>query len=50
VNPGPKIVVLDAFTAGGAQADQLRTENHFNLNEVVSLKRFAPMKNIDPPV
>ena len=36
VNPGPKIVVLDAFTGGGAQADQLRTENHFNLNEVVS--------------
>ena len=21
-----------------------------NLNEVVSLKRFAPMKNIDPPI
>lgn len=33
---GPKIVVLDAFTGGGAQADRLQTENHINLNEILS--------------
>ena len=36
VNGGPQIVVQGAFTGGGAQADQLRTENHFNLSEIVS--------------
>jgi hypothetical protein len=35
VNPGPKIVVLGAFTGGGAQADLLRTENHVILNEML---------------
>lgn len=35
VNPGPKIVVLGAFTGGGAQADRLQTENHIALSEVV---------------
>ena len=35
VNPGPKIVVLGAFTGGGAQADRLQTENHIALNEIV---------------
>ena len=29
----PKIVVQDAFTGGGAQADSLDTERHFTLNE-----------------
>src|SRR5204862_201391 len=32
VNQGPSIVVLGAFTGGGAQADRLQTENHMNLN------------------
>ena len=35
--PGvPKVVVLDAFTGGGAQADRETTENHVQLNEVLS--------------
>ncbi len=36
VNKEPRVVVQDAFTGGGAQADQLRTENHWTLNEVLS--------------
>jgi outer membrane receptor protein involved in Fe transport len=36
LNPEPKIVVQDAFTAGGAQADRLQTENHFTFSEIVS--------------
>ncbi len=39
VNPDPKIVVLDAFTGGGAQADQLRTEHHFDMTEVLSYQQ-----------
>jgi hypothetical protein len=35
VNPWPKIVVLGAFTGGGAQADRLQTENHLIFNEMV---------------
>src|SRR6202521_2794209 len=35
VNPGPKIVVLGAFTGGGAQADRLQTENHVIFNEML---------------
>jgi hypothetical protein len=31
-----KVVVLDAFTGGGAQADVLRTEYHANLTEMLS--------------
>ncbi len=31
----PKIVVLGAFTGGGAQADRLQTENHIAFNEIV---------------
>jgi outer membrane receptor protein involved in Fe transport len=33
LHPGRHVVVLDAFTAGGAQADQSTTEDHFNLSE-----------------
>jgi hypothetical protein len=33
---GPRIVVLDAFSGGGAQADRSRTEHHFNLTDIVS--------------
>jgi outer membrane receptor protein involved in Fe transport len=33
VFPGQKIVVLDQFTGGGAQADLGRTEHHFTLTE-----------------
>ena len=33
VNPGRRIVVLDAFTGGGAQLDQNTSEYHFNLTE-----------------
>ena len=35
VNPDPKIVVLGAFTGGGAQGDRLQTENHIAFNEIV---------------
>ncbi|HYM07281.1 MAG TPA: TonB-dependent receptor [Terriglobales bacterium] len=35
INPGPKIVVLGAFTGGGAQGDRLQTENHIALNEIL---------------
>jgi carboxypeptidase family protein/TonB-dependent receptor-like protein len=35
VTSGPKIVVLDAFTGGGAQADRLQTENHVIFNELL---------------
>src|SRR5579863_2163094 len=31
----PKIVVLGAFTGGGAQADKLQTENHVIFNEML---------------
>jgi hypothetical protein len=33
---GPKIMVLDAFTGGGAQGDRLQTENHVAFNEILS--------------
>ena len=36
VSGAPKIVVLDAFTGGGAQLDRSRTEHHVTLTEVVS--------------
>jgi hypothetical protein len=36
LHPGQRIVVLDAFTAGGAQADQSTTEDHVNLAESVT--------------
>jgi outer membrane receptor protein involved in Fe transport len=32
----PRIVVLDAFTGGGAQADRSRTEHHLQLTDIVS--------------
>jgi outer membrane receptor protein involved in Fe transport len=32
----PKIIVLDAFTGGGAQSDRSRTEHHFTLTDIVS--------------
>jgi hypothetical protein len=35
INPGPKIVVLGAFTGGGAQGDRLQTENHIAFNEIL---------------
>lgn len=34
-SPGPKMVVLGAFTGGGAQADRLQTENHIAFNEIL---------------
>lgn len=36
VTNAPKIVVLDSFTGGGAQADYLRTEYHAQLMEMLS--------------
>ena len=36
VTNAPGIVVPGAFIGGGAQADRLQTENHINLNEIVS--------------
>jgi hypothetical protein len=38
-----KIVVLDAFTGGGAQANQLRTEHHFTLTEMLT---WSPGKHV----
>ncbi len=37
VSKDPSTVVLGAFTGGGAQADRLQTENHINLNDIVSI-------------
>jgi carboxypeptidase family protein/TonB-dependent receptor-like protein len=36
VSTDPKVVVLDAFTGGGAQADSLRTEHHFTLTNMLT--------------
>jgi outer membrane receptor protein involved in Fe transport len=36
VHAGPRIVVLDAFSAGGGQADRLSTENHAQFNDILS--------------
>jgi hypothetical protein len=36
VSEAPGVVVNGAFTGGGAQADSLHTENHVNLNEIVT--------------
>jgi hypothetical protein len=36
LRPSPKIVVLDAFTGGGAQADRLQTENHIAFNDFLT--------------
>ena len=36
VTRAPKIIVLDSFTGGGAQADYLRTEYHAQLMEMMS--------------
>ncbi|MBI2685547.1 MAG: TonB-dependent receptor [Acidobacteria bacterium] len=42
ITQAPKVVVVDAFTAGGAQADALRTEAHFAFNWIVS---YSPGKH-----
>lgn len=36
VDPSRKLVVLDAFTGGGAQGNQLRTEHHFTMTEMLT--------------
>ena len=36
ITPLPKLVVLDAFIGGGAQNDQLRTEHHVTLTEMLT--------------
>ncbi len=36
VNNAPRLVVQDAFIGGGAQADFIRTEEHWTWNEVLS--------------
>ncbi|PYR61647.1 MAG: hypothetical protein DMF91_09225 [Acidobacteria bacterium] len=36
LNVRPRIIVLDAFTGGGAQGDRLRTEHHVQLTDVVT--------------
>ena len=38
----PALVVPGAFTGGGAQCDRLQTENHMNLNEIVT---WTPKKH-----
>lgn len=42
ISDAPSIVVPGAFTGGGAQSDMLRTENHVNLNEILS---WTPSKH-----
>lgn len=39
LHPGQRIVVLDAFTGGGGQADQRTTEDHFNLAQSLTYVR-----------
>lgn len=36
VTQGPGLNVAGSFVGGGAQADRLQTENHMNLNEIVT--------------
>ena len=36
LNGSPRIVVLDAFTGGGAQSDRLQTEHHVQLTDVLT--------------
>ncbi|HJQ25275.1 MAG TPA: carboxypeptidase regulatory-like domain-containing protein [Blastocatellia bacterium] len=36
VSPATRLVVADTFIGGGAQANQLRTEYHFELTDIVS--------------
>lgn len=36
LNPSARVVVLDAFTGGGGQTDRRTTENHVQLNEILS--------------
>ena len=36
LHPGRRLVVLDAFTSGGAQADQATTEDHVQLAEALT--------------
>ena len=36
ISEAPSIVVPGAFTGGGAQSDMLHTENHMNLNEILT--------------
>jgi hypothetical protein len=39
----PRVVVLDAFTGGGAQNDSLRTETHFTLVEALT---YSPERHV----
>jgi outer membrane receptor protein involved in Fe transport len=39
INGGPRIVVLGAFTGGGAQGDRLQTENHIAFTEILAWTR-----------
>jgi len=43
INPARKLVVLDAFTGGGAQNDQLRTEHHVTLTEMLTWSKGRHM-------
>ncbi|HYM25246.1 MAG TPA: carboxypeptidase regulatory-like domain-containing protein, partial [Vicinamibacterales bacterium] len=36
INAAPRVVVMDVFTGGGAQADSLRTEHHFTAVEAIT--------------
>jgi hypothetical protein len=46
VNSAPSIVVHGAFTGGGAQVDILRTENHFQANDIASYSAGRHMLKI----
>ena len=43
VTAAPKLVVLDAFTGGGAQNDSLRTEHHFTLVDAIT---WSPSRHV----
>ena len=43
ISAAPRLVVLDAFTGGGAQIDSLRTEHHFTLLEGVT---WSPPRHV----
>jgi hypothetical protein len=51
VQAGPKIVVLDAFTEGGAQADRLQTEYHTTFHDALlwSLGKHTLRMGVDVP-
>jgi len=46
VSSAPAVIVQGAFTAGGAQVDILRTENHFQANDIASFSSGRHMLRV----